>query len=322
MSTSALLDMMDLLAGRIAFRFAECPCTTVSIDRVDLIVPIVHLDLVRVEGKVVTVGSSSITIRVQAMRHDMHTRRFKDAAVSYITYVAIDPGTLRPNKNIPSLEIDSEEEKQLQDDAMQRKAMTAEWRRKQKELEEGPSLKASDLFTDGSNGEKREHMAIAETEVVVRKQMLPRHNNHLNIIFGGDMLRWMLGVATFTAKRFSGNRNMIVVSMNRIDFKQSIKPEHVVEMHARVVNVRRFVLEVEIEACVDKSFEGQGVLPSHAGYFIILSLDELGFRREIVVGLKLSDDDQDGLRRYAKAKFRREFDREVDSQTKPEFWMQ
>eukprot|EP00188_Purpureofilum_apyrenoidigerum_P005456 Plantae.Rhodophyta-Purpureofilum_apyrenoidigerum.ctg711.p1 GENE.Plantae.Rhodophyta-Purpureofilum_apyrenoidigerum.ctg711~~Plantae.Rhodophyta-Purpureofilum_apyrenoidigerum.ctg711.p1 ORF type:complete len:358 (-),score=70.21 Plantae.Rhodophyta-Purpureofilum_apyrenoidigerum.ctg711:61-1134(-) len=325
MSTSALLDMMDLVAGRIAISFAECPCTTVSFDRVDLIVPIVHMDLVRVDGKIATVGSSSITIRVEAQRHDIHTRSFKRAAVSDITYVAIDPKTLRPNKNIPRLEISTEEEKLMQDEAKQRKALTAEWKQKQKELEEGPSLKVSDLVGDEFNGDKREHLSIAETEVVVRKQMLPRHNNHLNVIFGGDVLRWMLGVATYTAKRFSGNHNMIVVSMNRIDFKQSIKPEHVVEMHARVVNVRRYILEVEIETFVDKSFERQGILPAHAGYFTVLSLDELGFRRALVVGLKLNDDDQEGLKRYAKAKFRREFDQDVDtsrSRIKPEFWMQ
>lgn len=178
-------------------------------------------------------------------------------------------------------------------------------------------LRAADVLGASKAKNKREFLSVEESKVVVRKQMLPRHNNHLNIIFGGDVLRWMLSVAIFTARRFTGNKNMINTSMNRVDFKQPIKPIHVVEMHARIVNVQDFVLEVEIEAFVDKTMEGIGVVSSHAGYFSMVNLDELGFRRPIMVGLRLSDDDQDGLRRCAKALARRDFDKSSDSYAEP-----
>eukprot|EP01086_Lenisia_limosa_P011390 TRINITY_DN3719_c0_g1_i1.p1 TRINITY_DN3719_c0_g1~~TRINITY_DN3719_c0_g1_i1.p1 ORF type:complete len:102 (-),score=14.58 TRINITY_DN3719_c0_g1_i1:208-513(-) len=53
-------------------------------------------------------------------------------------------------------------------------------------------------------------------------------------------------VATFTAKRFTGNNSLITVSMNRIAFKKPITKYHVVELVARVVFVRAFELEVEV----------------------------------------------------------------------------
>lgn len=131
-SAAALFDLMDLLAGRIAYNFAECMCTTVSIDRVDLINPILHTDLIRVEGKVVSVGSSSMVIHVKAFRHDIQTRQFNPVAYSYITYVAIDPSTMRPKKNIPKLKVVDEEERKMQEEAEKRKTLTTEWKAVQK----------------------------------------------------------------------------------------------------------------------------------------------------------------------------------------------
>lgn len=132
LSPSAILDLMDLVAGRIAFTYAEGPCTTVSFDRVDILVPICHGDLVRVEGQVVLVGSSSITIHVEAKKHDFNLRNFKTVAYSYVTYVAINPKTLRPNKNVPSLKVENESGKKLMESAKRRKELSVRWMEAQK----------------------------------------------------------------------------------------------------------------------------------------------------------------------------------------------
>uniref|UniRef100_A0A7S3EKG5 HotDog ACOT-type domain-containing protein n=1 Tax=Rhodosorus marinus TaxID=101924 RepID=A0A7S3EKG5_9RHOD len=197
--------------------------------------------------------------------------------------------------------------------AKRRKELSVRWMEAQKAAaREGVMPSASTLAASEKGLSRREYLTVRETEVVVRKQMLPRHNNHLNIIFGGDVLRWMLGVAQVTAKRFTGNTHMIVISMNRIDFRETIKPEHVVEMHARVVSVQNTTIEVEIEAFVDKTMDGRGIVTSHSGYFTVLNVDEIGFRRAIQVGLKHTDDDQDALRRCAKAIARRDFDERIE----------
>jgi len=44
---------------------------TLSFDTVNLSTPILHNDLVRVEGRLVRVGSSSMVVQVKCFRHDV-----------------------------------------------------------------------------------------------------------------------------------------------------------------------------------------------------------------------------------------------------------
>ena len=45
-----------------------------------------------------------------------------------------------------------------------------------------------------------------------------------------------------------------------------------------------------------------------SGHFTILNCNEAGFKQEVVTGLKLTDDDQPSLKRYAKAQKRQQFE--------------
>jgi acyl-CoA thioesterase 11/acyl-coenzyme A thioesterase 9 len=152
------------------------------------------------------------------------------------------------------------------------------------------------------NREKREWLTPAETEIELRRQFLPRNLNQRGTIFGGDVLLWMDRIATYTARHFTGNRNMITLAMNRIFFKHPIASLDWVTMTARVVYVRRYTLEVEIAVSL-QHLDGSRTA-SHSGSFTVLSYDEAGFKRPITTGLKLDDADQQGLRAYEKAKAR------------------
>jgi hypothetical protein len=60
---------------------------------------------------------------------------------------------------------------------------------------------------------------------------------------------------------------------------------------------------VEINVSLERS-SGE-VLDSHSGYFTLLNCNEAGWKRPIITGLQLADDDQDSLRSYMQAKERR-----------------
>jgi acyl-CoA hydrolase len=47
---------LDALAGRIAYEYGHGPVVTLCFDRVDLLNPILHLDFVRLEGRLINVG--------------------------------------------------------------------------------------------------------------------------------------------------------------------------------------------------------------------------------------------------------------------------
>mmetsp|Transcript_11402 Transcript_11402/g.23088 ORF Transcript_11402/g.23088 Transcript_11402/m.23088 type:complete len:328 (+) Transcript_11402:401-1384(+) len=309
MPTGAILELMDLVAGRVAFSHADGIVATVSVDRVDLLVPLCHMDLVRVEGEIVSVGASSMIVAVKVLKHDIQTRKFVHAAFSFITMVALNPD-LKPKKDVPKLDLPDDETARSDALAQRRKQLAEEWVQMQREVDDQSEKLSTVTVEEDTNKEKREFLTIPETEVIVRKQSLPRHLNHNNTIFGGDILKWMEQTATYAARRFTGNSHVLTISMNRVSFKHPLTHRDVVDMRAYVVYVRTYVLEVEVLAYLDR-IDAQ--INSHVGHFTILNLDPLGFKRPIVVGIRLRDEDPEQLKRYEKAKRRFHFNRKEEA---------
>ncbi|MEE8396755.1 MAG: hotdog domain-containing protein [bacterium] len=309
MQAGAILDLIDVLAGRIAARHAGGAVVTLCFDRVDLVYPILHQDLVRMEGRLVAVGNSSLTVFIQGYRRDLLSREFVPIQHCFVTMVAVDK-TLRPNADIPGLLLESAEEKRLNADARDHKERSTEWEGRLESSGHGGPLEVAEV-EDSFAREKKEWLAPGETEIALRRIFLPRHNNILGTIFGGDILLWMDRVATYTARHFTRNPHMVTIAMNRIFFRQPIFNTDVVELTARVVHVRNYTLEVEIDVRAQR-FSGEEV-QSHCGYFTVLNYDEAGFKRPIVTGLKLSGDDQPGLRRYLQSRKRFDYWKGGDS---------
>ncbi len=111
MQAGAILDLMDVAAGRVAFRHAGTAVVTLSFDRVDLIYPIHHQDLIRLEGRLAAVGNSSLMVAVQCYRRETQGAGgpvFTPIQRSFVTLVAIDGEGIH-NRYIPGLRCVSEE---------------------------------------------------------------------------------------------------------------------------------------------------------------------------------------------------------------------
>jgi acyl-CoA thioesterase 11/acyl-coenzyme A thioesterase 9 len=302
MQAGAILDVMDIVAGRVASSHCAGPCVTLSFDRVDLTQPILHADLIRLDARMASVGRSSMMVEVVVFRQDLLTREDILVQRSYVTMVAIDKDR-RPNRNIPGLAIESQEERAVHERATKQKELSAAWQRMQDSA--GKRHLEPDEVQEAYNAGKREFLTPDETIVTVRRVFLPRNTNILGTIFGGDILLWMDRVATYCARRFARNRNMVTLAMNRIVFEEPIFTTDLVEMTARVVYVRRYTIEVEIDVTLQR-MDGRR-LRSHSGYFTVLNYDEVGLKRPILTGLRLSAEDQDGLHRFQQAKNRYHF---------------
>ena len=302
MHAGAILDLMDVVAGRAAHVHSGTPVVTLSFDRVDLVHPIIHLDLVRLDAYVADVGRSSITVGVEVTRQDAFTRDFMPIQRSYVTMVAIDERR-RPNRDIPGLALESEEERTLNAEALAHKELSRQWVEMQERTRRRGTLSVAEV-EEPLNREKREYLAPEETVVRVRRVFMPRHLNILGTIFGGDILLWMDRVATYAARLFTRNRHVVTLAMNRLLFKQPIFATDLVELTARVVYVRRYTLEVEIAVTL---LRGGETIPSHSGYFTVLNYDESGFKRPVITGLRLSAEDPESLLRYLLARERHHF---------------
>lgn len=303
MQAGSILDLIDIISGRIAHRHSGTPVTTLSFDRVDLTYPILHLDLVRLDGNIVSVGNSSMLICVQGYRKDTYTRQFIPIQRAYVTFVAIDKNR-KADPNIPALRYETPEEIAIRDEGILLKERSADWVRMQQENQALTHLRVADI-EDEINRSKSEYLTPQESEIQVRRVFMPRNLNQSGTIFGGDILLWMDKVANYTARHFTRNRNMVTIAMNRIYFKQPILPTDMVEMTARVVFVRGYTLEVEIVVRLERR-SGESLV-SNSGYFTVLNYDESGFKRPIITGLRLNDDDQDSLLRYLQALERHRF---------------
>jgi acyl-CoA hydrolase len=190
-----------------------------------------------------------------------------------------------------------------------RDQLLARWRELERGVRAHDRLVPAEVEDERVNrdgGRRRALVTIPSTEIVVRKQYLPRERNMLGNIFGGEILQMMDRTATYAARFFTKNEHMITVAMDRVMFKCPVTTRDLVEMRARVVYVRTYVLIVEVAVWVHRFQEKQPV-QSHTGFLTLLNFDEQGFKRRIQTGLQLEEDDQDALRSYAMARALHEF---------------
>jgi acyl-CoA thioesterase YciA len=85
-----LMSMMDLAAGNVASRRSAGRAVTVAIDAVAFHHPVHVGDEVSVFAKVVSVGSSSMKIAVEAWQRDRDSERSAKVTEASFTFVAID----------------------------------------------------------------------------------------------------------------------------------------------------------------------------------------------------------------------------------------
>ena len=106
-----IMANMDEVAAITAMKHSGINCVTASIDSIDFIKPIRTGDIVTYEGVVSYVGRSSMEICVQIRVDDPKDHKSSLAALSFLTFVAInDDGTKR---QLPKVYPETEVEKWL-----------------------------------------------------------------------------------------------------------------------------------------------------------------------------------------------------------------
>ncbi|RQM11294.1 hypothetical protein KXD40_007776 [Peronospora effusa] len=270
------MNIDDLLLTSVACK----GIATISVDRVDFKSQIAHGDLVRLEGEVVSTGSSSLAVQITGYRHDIEAGKFVHTLSAIMTCVALDKN-MQASPGLPKLmdPTDPEYVNKHQEIAKQRKELAARWRGVQEAVDKLPHVSVDMLKT--CNYGRSLVVPIPDTLIEVQNSFLPKHLNRNNTIFGGEVLTWMDKVALYCARNFTKNQNMVTVSMNRIFFKLPITMDDIVTMHARV---------------------------SSARYFTVANLDRSYRMKQISTGLKVDENDQESMRTLLKAQHRWLFD--------------
>jgi len=100
----------------------------------------------------------------------------------------------------------------------------------------------------------QERMDRSETRIF--KAVFPNTTNHYDTLFGGHALQMMDEAAFIAATRFSRIK-VVTVSSDKVDFKQAIPAGTLVELVARVVQVGRTSLKVQVHIFMEQMYSEQ-----------------------------------------------------------------
>ncbi len=116
--------------------------------------------------------------------------------------------------------------------------------------------------------------ATRQTEARLLEIVFPDHTNHLGTLFGGQALAWMDKAAFIAASRYA-RRTVVTARSEQVDFRLPIKQGQLVETIARVVEVGRSSMQVDVELITEDLIGGERQLCTR-GRFVMIALDAYG----------------------------------------------
>ena len=116
--------------------------------------------------------------------------------------------------------------------------------------------------------------AVRPVEARLQEIVFPDHANHLGTLFGGQALAWMDKAAFIAASRYA-RRTVLTARSEQVDFRLPIRQGQLVEVVARIVEVGRSSMQVEVELIAEDLLGGERELCTR-GRFTMIALDGRG----------------------------------------------
>ena len=104
--------------------------------------------------------------------------------------------------------------------------------------------------------------------------VFPDHANHLGTLFGGQALAWMDKAAFVAATRYA-RRTVVTARSEQVDFHVPVRQGQLVELVARIGEVGRSSMQVEVELHTEDPHAGTRQLCTR-GRFVMIALDANG----------------------------------------------
>lgn len=115
------------------------------------------------------------------------------------------------------------------------------------------------------------------------RAIMPSMTNQKNILFGGELMKWMDEVSGITAKRFAQS-DVSTVAVEQVKFYKPIPLGAFVDVIGTVAAVGNTSLHVQIRVLMDGEPEQEEILAAEA-VFVYVALDEDGRPRKVDRGL-------------------------------------
>ena len=141
---------------------------------------------------------------------------------------------------------------------------------------------------------------VAESSTVLSAVMMPMDANHYGSIHGGTILKLADEAAFVTATKHA-RKNVVVVSMDHMEFKHPVNVGDLLTLYASIYHVGRTSMDVEVKIKAEKIKEAK-TLDVGSAYLTMVALDERG-RPTVVPGLILRTKEE--IRKNKEIKLRR-----------------
>ena len=142
---------------------------------------------------------------------------------------------------------------------------------------------------------------VFESATTLSQVMMPLHANHYGSVHGGTILK-LVDEAAFVAATKHARKNVVVASMDHIEFKHPVNVSDLLLLKASIFHVGRSSMDIEVEIQAQKLKEDKVVNVGFA-YLTMVALNERS-RPTRVPGLILKTKEE--LKKNREIKLRRE----------------
>lgn len=116
--------------------------------------------------------------------------------------------------------------------------------------------------------------SVSESATTLSVVMMPQDANHYGNVHGGTILKLLDEAAYATATRHS-HSNVVVASVERMDFCAPVHVGDIIILDARLVYVGRSSMDVKVEVVTEKLKTGERLYVGTA-YVALVALDARG----------------------------------------------
>lgn len=113
---------------------------------------------------------------------------------------------------------------------------------------------------------------IDHSRTRITKLVFPQDTNPIGTLYGGTAMKWMDEVAFLTATRFA-RRQVVTVSMDRVDFKTPIPRGNIVELIGEVTRVGNTSVTVTVSILREDPLSGNQELAIQ-GELVMVAVDD------------------------------------------------
>lgn len=303
-----ILAMLDMCAARAAQAAADYAtsktgkrylCCTVGVTNTMFCSPILHGDTVRLDGRVVHCGASSVGVYINFYRQSYSSRKETLAGESFFSMVTITP-ELKAARIVPSMRLTDPFDIDMHDRYVHIRKVTQEAQnnlavQKQRQL----------VYTEVDcpiNKNKPMHMKIEDTKIEAHRIFFSSYLNNNNTVFGGELMSWMERHAVNCGRTFTGNRHVYCIGMHSVAFPEPVFATDWVKLEAMVIYVRNTTMEVDVTLSAER--QDHSVVTNRAS-FVLINSNDIGINTDIPVGITLNETtSQQDLQRFMEAKER------------------